>query len=339
MEKGGNIMKKRWILAGLAGFFVFVTLLTAGVLPVCANHASSAVFRDTEVSFKGQTQKEDDYSEMVEEVLKNYVADGYEVSYFWIQDAEYMEKRDWTEPKVMLYQCDMTKTEGDELAVPFCIWVEKTDEGYIVETDFKQSLFRWALMNSYLKNVSNLELSGAAAYLTPNYILLWKNDFFHAFLPADSGYASPYYGCLGEDMILCSGYDAADWESVYKDAYQVMYEYQKLIDGDLSQNIRFAEEYDASYYRGDAGEEKEPEDFESPEDYDAYITGWMDYKFELAYKTWLEDYESSGGKEYYITFDTKYGEAQRKLLDRMCLDRDLQSLVKDFFKKFTKLRR
>ena len=78
MKKGGNTMRKRWILVGLAGFFVFITLFTAGVLPVCANYASSDAFRDTEVSFKGQTQKEDDYSEMVEEVLKNYVADGKE---------------------------------------------------------------------------------------------------------------------------------------------------------------------------------------------------------------------------------------------------------------------
>ncbi len=332
-------MRKKWILAGLAGCCVFIILLMAGVLPVCAENTPSGASGAMEVRYDKQAQKEDDYNEMVEDVIKSFVADGYEVSYFWIQDAEYMEKRDWTEPKVMLYQCDMTKTDSNELAVPFCIWVEKTDEGYAVKTDFKQSLFRWALMNSYLQNVSNLELSGAAAYLTPNYILLWKNDFFHAFLPADSGYASPYYGCLGEDMILCSRYNVEDWESVYKDAYQTMYEYQKLIEGDLSQNIRFAEEYDASYYRGDAGEEKEPEDFENWEDYDAYITGWTDYKFELAYKTWLEDYEAAGGKEYYITFDTEYGEAQRGLLEVMCRDREFRSLVKDFFKKFTKLRR
>ncbi len=280
-----------------------------------------------EYSGEDSPEVEDPYWSRAEELLEDYVAEGYEVSLFWVQDTAYLEENDLTGEKIMLYQCQM-KGEG-EMDVPFCVWVRETPEGRELETDFKNCLFRWALLNAYQECETDLmESWNMPDYVSrdcSSYIILWKEAQrsleeagglrLYAELPADSGYASPYYGCLGEDVILCSTYDADEWEPVFRAAYEKVHEYQQLISGDLSQNVRFTENYHPRSYRGDAGEAS-----------DSNTTAWLNNVFRLTYETWLEDYEAAGGREYLISFAGEYGEEQRELLETMCRDRDSRNI-------------
>lgn len=164
----------------------------------------------------------------------------------------------------MLYECLIENKDSQELDVPFCVWVEKTENGYTMQTDFKNNLFRWALLTSYYEytgKASGMEGTAAEDYIG-NHILMWE----------------------------------------------------------LSQKIRFSDNYDQKTYRGDAGEEKSLEDFDNAEDYQTYITAWTNNVFRLAYETWREDYEKSGGAEYMISFDKEYGSEHTQLLELMCED-------------------
>lgn len=318
--------KRRTVILSIIVIFILSVVIELGMQE---GFERSDVFSYNEE----QTDAQDPYWAMAEELLKDYVPDNYEVSKYWVQDTQYLKEYDLQGTKWMLYECLMENKDGQELDVPFCVWVEKTENGYTIQTDFKNNLFRWALLTSYYEytgETSGIEDTAAEGYIG-NHILMWelsqkgaisdgKGLLLWASLPADSGYASPYYGCLGEDMILCSQYEVQEWEPVFKAAYEKMYEYQKTIHGDLSQKIRFSDNYDQKTYRGDAGEEKSLEDFENAGDYQTYMTAWTNNVFRLTYETWRENYEKSGGVEYMISFDKEYGIEQTQLLELMCED-------------------
>lgn len=246
--------------------------------------------------------KQDAYWAVAEEILKDYVAEHCTVRMEWHDGPQNLKKADWQGKETELYECYFADADGKEL--PFWVWVEKTENGYAVQTDFKQSLFRWTVLSSFYEymgeeiyrkyppvievpTVQDWKMHGNMKAKTAwgKKLLLW------AVLPAtDGNNANPYYGCLGEDVILCSQYKVQEWEPVFQIAYEKMYAYQKTINGDLSQNIRFCDVYDLRADLRSGG---------------------------LAYDTWREEYELSGGEEYPITFDTEYGAQQRALLERM----------------------
>ena len=182
----------------------------------------------------------------------------------------------------------------------FYIWVEEIDGTDVLKTDFSQQLFAHVLAEC----TYSIRKEGSSSYLIGN-------------APSFSKYAIPYYELLEEPLVLQASSDVSQITSIFENAYDMMYEWQSHITGDLSQNIRFCDIFSPENEEVYITPEKPEEELTSME-----LTNWSDTMSIQGYHNWLDKYGQSF-PEHLISFDEDYSTVQEELFAALLEERQV----------------
>lgn len=182
----------------------------------------------------------------------------------------------------------------------FYIWVEEIDGTDVLKTDFSQQLFAHILAEC----TYSVRMEGSSSYLIGN-------------APSFSKYAIPYYELLEEPLVLQASSDVSQITTIFQNAYDMMYEWQNHISGDLSQNIRFCDIFSPESEEVYITPEKPEEELSSIE-----LTNWSDTMSIQGYQNWLDKYGQSF-PEHLISFNEDYSSVQEELFATLLEERQV----------------